>query len=376
MQVYLDNAATTKTYKEVIDCMTPYFNSIFGNPSSQHLFGRDAIAVVDESRTKIAQILNVKPEEIYFTSGGTESDNMAILGVARALKHKGNHIITSAIEHPAVLESCKQLEKEGFKVTYLQPNEDGIVKVSSVIQSIEEKTILVSIMHVNNEIGTIQPIEEIGKYCREKGLVFHTDAVQSASTLRINTQYVDLLSISGHKIHGPKGIGLLYKRNSVPMNQIMYGGHQEREVRPSTLNVPGIVGLAKALEITVTHLDEKNKHIKEIRDLFNKRVFTEIIGTKLNGSSENRVVSNSNICFENVDNDALLMLLDMNGIATSAGAACNAGSLEPSIVLKAIYNSSKCSKNSIRFTFDEFNTQEEVNYVVDTLKDCVNQLRK
>ncbi len=377
MKIYLDNAATTETDSRVIESMLPYMSGVYGNASSLHHFGREAAAAVDEARAKIAKIFNAKPQEIYITSGGTESDNWALRGVMSANKKIGKHMITTVIEHPAIMETCKLLEKEGYEITYLKTGSDGRISLDDLKSAVRDDTVLVSVMFANNEMGAIQPIKEIGAFCKENGIIFHTDAVQAISTVKIDVdEYnIDLLSLSAHKFHGPKGIGMLYIRSGVKIDRLIYGGHQERTYRAGTTNTPGIVGMAKALEITVDEMEENNRKIKAMRDKFVERALAEIPYCKINGGMEHRLVSNANLSFDFIEGESILMTLDLKGIAVSSGSACSSGSLEPSYVILATGATIEEAHSSIRFSFGRDNTMEEVNYTVDTLRDEVAKLR-
>lgn len=377
MRIYLDNSATTNTDKRVVESMLPYMTEVYGNASSLHGFGREAAAAVDEARAKIAAIFNAKPQEIYVTSGGTESDNWALRGVAHANAKEGKHIITTAVEHPAIMQTCKQLEKEGFSITYLPTGTDGRIRLEDLKAAVRDDTILVSVMFANNETGAIMPIKEIGAFCKENGIIFHTDAVQAISSIKIDVdEYgIDLLSLSAHKFHGPKGIGLLYIRNGVKIDRLLFGGHQERAYRPGTTNTPGIVGMAKALELCVAEMDENNAKIKAMRDRFIERVQKEIPDCRLNGGTEHRLVSNANFSFDYIEGESILMTLDLNGIAVSSGSACSSGSLEPSYVIMAAGATIEEAHSSIRFSFGKDNTMEETEYVADVLRDTIAKLR-
>ena len=376
--VYFDNSATTKTDEKVLESMMPYLSENYGNPSSIYKIGRENKKAVEESREKIAKILNCKPEEIYFTAGGSESDNTAIKGIARAYKNKGNHIITSKIEHPAVLETCKQLEKEGFEVTYIGVDENGILNLEELKNAIRPSTILISVMFANNEIGTIQPIYEIGKIAKENGVFFHTDAVQAVGSLRIDVQElnIDSLSLSGHKFYGPKGIGALYVRTGVKFEKFISGGHQERNKRAGTENVAGIVGIGKAIEIAYDNLEEHNKRIRELRDYYVKEVEQKIPYIKINGDLERRLPGNSNISFRFIEGEGLLLNLDLKGICASSGSACTSGSLDPSHVLLAIGLPHEIAHGSLRISIGKYNTKEEVDYLVENLVEIVTRLRE
>lgn len=375
--VYFDNAATTKLDEEVLETMMPYLKENYGNASSIYKLGREAKKAVEESREKIAKILNCKPNEIYFTAGGSESDNTAIKGIARANKKKGNHIITSKIEHPAVLETCKELEKEGFEVSYISVDENGIVDLEELKSKIKETTILITIMFANNEIGTIEPIEEIGKIAKENNIYFHTDGVQAVGSVKIDVQKlnIDSLSLSGHKFYGPKGIGALYVRTGVPFEKYISGGHQERNKRAGTENVAGIVGLGKAIELAYENLEEHNKKIKELRDYYIEQVKEKIPYIKINGDMENRLPGNSNISFRFIEGEGLLLNLDLKGICASSGSACTSGSLDPSHVLLAIGLPHEIAHGSLRISIGKYNTKEEIDYLVENLVEIVNRLR-
>lgn len=376
-KIYLDNAATTSLKSEVLEEMMPILKENYGNPSSIYSIGRNARKEVEKSRQTVAEILGANPNEIFFTSGGTESDNWAIRGVAFAQLRKGkNHIITSKIEHHAVLHTVKELEKEGFEATYLDVDKNGFVNPEDVKAAITEKSALVTVMYANNEIGTIQKISEIGKVCHEKGVIFHTDAVQAVGHLEINVkeQNIDLLSLSGHKFHGPKGVGALYVKKGVRILNLMQGGAQESNKRPGTENVAGIVGLAKALEISMQNRNEKNKDLEKKRDF----LITELLKIKrsrLNGDRTERLPGNVNISFEGIEGESLLLLLDAAGICASSGSACTSGSLDPSHVLLAIGLVHEVAHGSLRLSLDESTTMEELEYTVSEVKKIVERLR-
>lgn len=376
--IYLDNNATTKTDEEVVKAMMPYLLENYGNPSSIYKIGRENRKVIEESREKIAQILNCKPNEIYFTSGGSESDNTAIRGIAYSNKNKGNHIITSKIEHPAVLETCRQLEKEGFEVSYVGVNENGIINLEELKNAIKPTTTLITIMYANNEIGTIEPIEEIGKIAKEHNIVFHTDAVQAIGSIKIDVKKlnIDSLSLSAHKFYGPKGIGVLYVKKGIQFNKFINGGHQERNKRAGTENVAGIVGLAKAMELAYRDFDEHNKIIKELRDYYVEQVKEKIPYIKINGDMEKRLPGNSNISFRFIEGESLLLNLDLKGICASSGSACTSGSLDPSHVLLAIGLPHEIAHGSLRISVGKYNTKEEIDYVVENLVEIVKRLRE
>lgn len=376
--IYFDNAATTRLDDEVLQEMLPYLKENYGNASSIYKLGRESRKAVEESRERIAKVLNCKPNEIYFTAGGSESDNTAIKGIAKSNKKKGNHIITSKIEHPAVLETCKQLEKEGFEITYISVDENGIVDLEELKKSIKPTTILITIMFANNEIGTIQPIEEIGKIAKENNIYFHTDSVQAVGNVKIDVQKlnIDSLSLSGHKFYGPKGIGALYVKTGVKFEKFIDGGHQERNKRAGTENVAGIVGIGKAIELTYENLDEHNKKIKELRDYYVEQVKEKIPYIKINGDMEKRLPGNSNISFRFIEGEGLLLNLDLKGICASSGSACTSGSLDPSHVLLAIGLPHEIAHGSLRISIGKYNTKEEIDYLVENLVEIVNRLRE
>lgn len=376
--IYVDHSATTYVKKEVLNEMLPYFTEKYGNASSPYKMGQISRDAVDKSREQVASALGAKFDEIYFTAGGSESDNMIIRGIAYANRNKGNHIITSKIEHPAVLETCKALEKEGFEVTYLAPDEDGVISADSVRNAIKDTTILVSIMFANNEIGTIQPIEEIGKVTRFKGVYFHTDAVQAVGNVKIDVEAmgIDALSMSAHKFYGPKGIGAAYIKKGVKFTPIVTGGHQERGKRAGTENVPAIVGMGKAIELAYTNLDAYNNKLIKLRDYTIDRILNEIPYVKLNGHKENRLPGNVNVSFKGIEGESMLLLLDMRGIQASSGSACTSGSLDPSHVLLAIGLKHEIAHGSLRISFGDINTAEDAEYIVNSLKEIVEKLRE
>ena len=378
MKVYLDNSATTALDKEVLNAMLPYFTETFGNPSSLHAYGRNALKAVDEARDSIAKSIGAKSNEIYFTSGGSESDNWALKGVIGATKAKRKHIITSQIEHPAIMDTLDYLRaKEGVEVTYLPVDKDGRVSVQDLKEAVTDDTVLVSVMFANNEMGAVQPIAEIGAFCKEEGIIFHTDAVQAmdSQAIDVNALNIDLLSMSAHKFHGPKGIGALYIRSGVKLDRLISGGHQERRMRAGTTDTPLIVGMAKALEIAVRDREENNKRISALRDSFVKKVLAEIPFTYLNGGMEHRLPNNANISFEYVEGESILITLDLSGIAVSSGSACSSGSLEPSHVILALGVKEELAHSSIRFSLGKDTTQEEMDYTFDVLKASVERLR-
>ncbi|MEG2413651.1 MAG: cysteine desulfurase NifS [Clostridia bacterium] len=380
MRVYLDHSATTYTDQKVLDAMMPYFCEEYGNGSSQHFFGREALKAIDKAREQVAKALNAEPNEIYFTAGGTESDNWAIKGIAEAKKDKGNHIITSCIEHPAIIQTCKKLEKQGFEVTYLPVDSDGLISLVDLENAITDKTILITIMSANNEIGTIEPIGEIGEIAKKHKVIFHTDAVQAVGNIAIDVKAmnIDMLSLSGHKFYAPKGVGALYKKNGVKIGRFVDGGEQERNMRASTLNTTGIVGLGKAIELAVADMEKNNAHIQQLRDYFVEQTQAKIKYIRYNGpkDSAKRLASNANFSFEFIEGESILMLLDMAGIAVSSGSACSSGSLEPSYVLLSVGVPIEMAHGSIRFSFGKSNTMEQTNYVIEKLIETVDRLRE
>ena len=372
---YFDNAATTQVNQDVIKEMLPYFSIEYGNPSSLYSIGRRAKRALEEARRKIANIINCKPNEIYFTSCGTESDNLAIKGIAYANKEKGKHIITSKIEHPAVLNTCKELEEQGYKVTYLDVDQNGIVIVEQLKASIKTDTILITIMFANNEIGTIQPIEEIGKIAKENNIIFHTDAVQAMGNLKIDVKKLNInaLSMSAHKFYAPKGIGALYVGEDVNFKQIQNGGHQEKNKRAGTENLAEIVGMSKALELIYKNFENHNNKIKELRDYYIEKIQNNIVDSKLNGDRINRLPGNANMSFKNINAEELLFELDDKGICASAGSACSSGSTSPSHVLTAIGLPPEWANGTLRVTIGMNNTKEEVDYLINALVEIVNK---
>lgn len=376
--VYFDNSATTKTDERVIEAMMPYITENYGNPSSIYKIGRENRKAVEEAREQVAKALNCESNEIYFTNGGSESDNTAIRGIAYAYKNKGNHIITSKIEHPAVLETCKQLEKEGFEVSYIGVDENGIIKLDELKNAIKPTTTLISIMFANNEIGTIEPIEEIVKIAKENNIFFHTDAVQAVGNVEIDVKKlnIDALSMSGHKFYGPKGIGALYVKKGIKFEKLINGGHQERNKRAGTENVAGIVGLGKAIELAYQELDEHNKKIKELRDYYVEQVKAKIPYIRINGDETKRLPGNSNISFRLIEGEGLLLNLDLKGICASSGSACTSGSLDPSHVLLAIGLPHEIAHGSLRISIGKYNTKEEVDYLVENLVEIIGRLRE
>ena len=375
--IYFDHAATTPVDEHVLQKMLPYFTDNFGNPNSQHWFGRRSVTAVDEARDTVASLIGAKPSEIYFTSGGTESDNWAIRGAAHARAEKGKHLIISAVEHPAMITTAKELEKEGFEISLAPVDEYGAVDVEKLKSLLRPDTIFVGIMTANNEVGTIQPLAEISGLCRERGILFFTDAVQAAGALKIdvNDPAVDLLSFSGHKFYGPKGVGVLYIRSGLKLGKIITGGHQERTMRGGTTNVPAIVGLAEALRLAQEEREKNAAYVSSLRDRFISRVLHEIPYVKLNGHPQNRLPANANFSFRYIEGESLLFSLDLAGIAVSSGSACSSGSLEPSHVLLAMGLPEGLAHGSIRFSFGKDNTPAQIDYAVDKLKEIVVKLR-
>ena len=375
--IYLDNAATTKTRPEVVEAMLPYFTEYYGNPSSVYEFATPSKKAIAEARETIAKSLGAKTNEIYFTAGGSESDNWAIKATAEAYESKGKHIITSKIEHHAVLHTCEYLEKRGFEITYLDVDENGTVKLDELKKAIRPDTILISIMFANNEIGTIQPIKEIGEIAKEHGIIFHTDAVQAYAHVPINVDeyHIDMLSVSGHKFNGPKGIGFLYIRTGLKLRSFIHGGSQERKRRGGTENVPGIVGIGKAVEIAMANLAERTAYEVELRDYLIDRVLSEVPYVRLNGHRTNRLPNNANFAFQFIEGESLLIKLDMEGICGSSGSACTSGSLDPSHVLLAIGLPHEIAHGSLRLTLSEETTKEDIDFTVDNIKNIVSFLR-
>lgn len=375
--IYLDNAATTRVRKEVYQEMEPYATEYFGNPSAIYSFATESRKAVDKARGIMAEAIGAKREEIYFTGGGSESDNWALKATAEAYAGKGKHIITSAIEHHAVLHTCEYLERKGYEVTYLGVDEQGLVDLEELKQAIRPDTILVSIMAANNEIGTIEPLKEIGSITRERGVLFHTDAVQAFGHIPLNVEEmnIDMLSASGHKVNGPKGIGMLYIRKGVKTGSFIHGGAQERRRRAGTHNVPGIVGFGKAIELAVSGQAQSIEQISKLRDYLIERVLAEIPYTRLNGHRTHRLPNNANFCFRFVEGESLLILLDQNGICGSSGSACTSGSLDPSHVLLAIGLPHEIAHGSLRLTLSQETTREEIDFTVEKLKEIVERLR-
>lgn len=376
-KVYLDHNSTTPTHPEVVKAMLPYYGKIYGNPSSIHQFGQEARKAIDEAREKVADFIGAIQEEIIFTSGGTEADNFAIKGIAYANEKKGKHIITSSIEHHAVLNPCKYLEKQGFQVTYLPVDKYGLVDPDEVEKAITKETILITIMHANNEIGTIEPIAEIGKIAKEKGICLHTDAVQTVGKIPVNVNKfnIDSLSLSAHKFYGPKGIGGLYVRKGIRIQPLIEGGHHEKNRRAGTENVPAIVGLGKAVEIAKATLDKESIYLTNLRDGLCSGIGEKIDSVYLNGHPGKRLPNTLNMSFEFVEGESIILNLDMKGIAVSSGSACTSGSLEPSHVLKAMGVEPAIAQGSIRFSLGKDNTEEDIDYVLEVLPEIIVRLR-
>lgn len=375
--IYLDNAATTKVAPEVYEAMNPYFEEYYGNAASVYRFAGESKKAVEDARKEVADFLGAKPNEIYFTGGGSESDNWALKGLAFSLRNKGKHIITSAIEHHAILHTAQWLEKHGFEVTYVGVDEDGKIKLDELKAAIRPDTILISVMAANNEIGTIQQLKEIGEIAKEHGILFHTDAVQAFGHIPINVDdmHIDMLSASGHKLNGPKGIGVMYIRKGVKIRSFIHGGAQERQRRAGTHNVPGIVGLGKAVELAKANMAERSAYETKLRDHLIERVTSEIPYTRLNGHRTDRLPNNANFCFRFIEGESMLILLDQAGICGSSGSACTSGSLDPSHVLLAIGLPHEIAHGSLRLTLSEKTTLEDIDYTVDKLKEIIARLR-
>ena len=376
--IYMDHSATSPVDPEVFEAMKPYFTDSFGNASTLYSLGRDARKAMESAREEVASIIGAETKDIIFTSGGTESDNIAIKGTAYKLKNKGNHIITSDIEHPAVDETCKYLEKNGFEVTYLPVYEDGIVKVSDLEAAITDKTILITVMHANNEIGTIQPIAEIGKIARERGIYFHTDAVQTVGKIPVDVKElnVDMLSLSSHKLYGPKGVGALYVRKGVRIEPIIHGGGHERGIRPGTENVAGIVGLGKACSLARENLERDAQKLRGLRDRLIEGVLEQNEDSYLNGHRTKRLPNNANFRFTGIEGESLILHLDSKGIASSTGSACSSTKLEPSHVLMAIGLEEVEAHGSLRISLGHENTEEDIDFTLTAIKEVVDKLRK
>lgn len=376
-EIYVDHNATTYVKKEVLEEMLPYFTDKFGNASSQYSVGREAKKALDMARKKVAKAINAEPTEIYFTASGSEADNLALKGIARANKGKKNHIITSKIEHPAILNTCKALEKEGYKVTYLNVDKKGFVKLDELRNSITEDTFLLSIMTANNEIGTVQKIEEIAKIAKFKGVLFHTDAVQAIGNIEIDVKKlgIDVLSMSAHKFYGPKGVGSLYVRKGIDFEPVIHGGHQEKSKRAGTENIAAIVGMGKAIELSKINLKEYNEKLLKLREYTIKRILSEIPNVCINGDLEERLAGNVSVSIKGVEAQSLLLMLDMKGICASSGSACTSGMFNTSHVLKAIELDESYAKGTLRISYGEKNTLDEAKVIVDTLKESVEELR-
>lgn len=375
--IYLDNAATTKTAQEAVDAMLPYFTEYYGNASSIYSLGAESKKAMTEAREEIAGSIGASAQEIYFTAGGSESDNWALVATAEAYESKGKHIITSKIEHHAILHTCEYLEKRGFSITYIDVDENGVLELDELKKAIRPDTILISVMFANNEIGTIQPIKEIGEIAREHGILFHTDAVQAYGHVqtRVDELPIDMMSASGHKINGPKGIGFLYIRKGVKIRSFVHGGAQERSRRAGTENIPGIVGLAAAVKKNFANMEERTRKETELRDYLIERIEKEIPYCRLNGHRTDRLPNNVNFSFQFIEGESLLIMLDMKGICASSGSACTSGSLDPSHVLLAIGLPHEIAHGSLRMTLSEENTKEEIDFVADELKGIVERLR-
>ncbi len=374
---YFDNSATTKVRKEVLEKMFPYYMLEYGNPSSLYKLGRTARVAVEESRRNVANLINCNKNEIYFTSGGTESDNTALKGIMNLDRNIGKHLITTKIEHPAILNTCKRLEENGFKVTYLNVDKDGVVNIEELNNSITEETVLISIMFANNEIGSIQPIEEIGKIAKKRGIIFHTDAVQACGNIDIDVKKlnIDMLSLSGHKIGAPKGIGTLYIKKNIEFKNLIDGGHQEKDKRAGTENVPGIVGLGEACRLAKNDMENHINKLKTLRDYYLQKIEDNISDVKINGSIEHRLPGNANTSFKGINGGELLMKLDEKGICVSAGSACSSGSSMPSHVLTAIGLANEYLEGTLRVTFGDENTKEDVDYLVKSLVEIIHNIK-
>ena len=373
---YFDNSATTKVRKEVLDKMFPYFMLEYGNPSSLYKLGRTARVAVEEARRNVANLINCDKNEIYFTSGGTESDNTALKGIMNLDKNNGKHLITTKIEHPAILNTCRTLEENGFKVTYLNVDKEGVINIEELNNSITEETVLISIMFANNEIGSIQPIEEIGKIAKKRGIIFHTDAVQACGNIDIDVKKlnIDMLSLSGHKIGAPKGIGALYVNKNIEFKNLVDGGHQEKDKRAGTENVPGMVGLGEVCRLAKNDMENHINKLKTLRDYYFEKIKENILDVKINGSIEHRLPGNANTSFKGINGGELLMKLDEKGICASAGSACSSGSSMPSHVLTAIGLTSEYLEGTLRVTFGDENTKEDVDYLVESLVEIIHNI--
>ena len=374
---YFDNAATTKVKDEVLQEMIPFFKEKYGNPSAIYAIARETKHDIENAREKVANLIGAKKNEIYFTASGTEADNMAIKGIAYKNKSKGNHIITTKIEHHAILDSCKFLETQGFRITYLNVDKNGFINLEELRESITDKTMLISVMFANNEIGTIEPIEDIAQIAKERNIIFHTDAVQAVGNIKIDVKSmgIDMLSLSGHKIYGPKGIGALYVKDGIEFEKFINGGHQEKNKRAGTENTAGIIGLGKASELAKVGIDIHIQKLKELREYYLEQILKRISNIRINGALNARLPGNTNISFEGINGSDLLLELDNVGICASSGSACNSEELNPSHVLSAIGLDNKTAKSALRVTFGEFNTKEEVDYLIENLEESVRKLR-
>lgn len=377
MKVYLDNNATTKVDEKVLQVMLPYFSEYYGNPFSLHLFGTESGKAVAESRKKIADILKASPSEIIFTASGSESDNLAVRGIARAYKHRGKHIITSSIEHPAIKDTFIDLMEDGFEVSVIPVDENGVLRLDELKKALREDTILISVMHANNEVGSFQPIEEIAKIAKERKIIFHVDAVQSMGKVEIYPEKmgIDLLSFSGHKFHAPKGVAVLYKRDGVRLGKVITGGNQEGKRRPGTSNTPYIVGIATALEMAVANMKEEWKREEELRNYFEDEVLKRIPEVVINAKSVRRLPGTSSITFKYLEGESILLNLSLKGIAVSSGSACSSDSLQPSHVLLAMGIPAECAHGTIRFSLGKYNTKEEIDYTLNCLVEIIEKLR-
>lgn len=375
--IYFDYAATTPVDIRVVNKMLPYFNKEFGNPSSIYDLGKSSKYAINFARKEIADAINCYPEEIYFTSCGSESDNLAIKGIAKANRVKGNHIITSKIEHPAVINTCKSLEKEGFEVTYLDVDKNGFININELEKTIKNNTILISIMYANNEIGTVQDVDKIGEIARKRNIIFHTDSVQTVGNIRIDVRKsnIDSLSMSAHKFYGPKGVGALYVRSGVNFNRQQDGGHQEKEKRSGTENVPGIVGMGYAISLASNEIESHTEKIKYLRDLYIKSIINEVPNIYINGSLDKRLPGNANISYLGIKGAKMVELLNERGICASSGSACSAGLIKPSNVILATTKNSNIASSALRTTFGKYNTIDDINYLVENIKDIVKKYR-
>jgi cysteine desulfurase len=377
MRVYLDNNATTKMDKEALEAMLPYFSEIYGNASSMHDFGNESKKAMVEARKTIADIFGIEPDELIFTGSGSESDNLAIRGVAKAYRKRGNHIITSTIEHPAVRNTCRELEKEGYEVTYVSVDENGVINLEELKNAIKKETILITVMHGNNEVGTIQPVEEIGKLAKENKIIFHVDAVQTVGKFDIKPKDmgIDLLTFSGHKFYGPKGIGGLFIKSGTRLGKVLTGGGQEKKLRPGTSDVPGMVGMSKALEVAYRGIEEEYKREEELRNYFEEELIKKIPEIQINGKGAKRLPGTSSITFKYLEGESILLTLNYKGIAVSSGSACSSDDLQASHVLLAMGIPVEIAHGTIRFSFGKYNTKEEVEYVLQELPPIIEKLR-